>query len=85
MADVTERTPLNIPGRYYVDFNCICCGICTLIAPLTFLVNLIDEYGYVGKQPESESERKAIEKAIQNCPVDAIGDDGDIIGGDHKN
>jgi len=79
MADLSTRTPLNVAGKYYVDFNCICCGICTLIAPLNFLVNLNEEYGYIGKQPETKAETKAIEEAIRNCPVDAIGNDGEEI------
>ena len=79
MADVSKRTPLNVAGKYYVDINCICCGICTLTAPLNFLVNLNEEYGYIGKQPETKEEIKAIEKAIQNCPVEAIGYDGEEI------
>ena len=78
MADFNHKTPLNVSGKYYVGSNCICCGICMLIAPLNFLVNLDKEYGYVGKQPETKEEIKAIEEAIRNCPVEAIGNDGDI-------
>ena len=78
MADFSKRTPLNVAGRYYVDCGCICCGICTLLAPLNFLVNLADEYGYVAKQPENREEIEAMEKAIKDCPVDAIGNNGEI-------
>ena len=77
MADFSNRTPLNAAGKYYVDINCICCGICTLMAPLNFCVNLDEEYGYVGKQAESDQEMRVIEKAIDNCPVNAIGNDGE--------
>jgi ferredoxin len=79
MAHSMKKTPLNVSGPYYVDCNCICCGICTLIAPLNLFVNLNDEYGYVGKQPENKDEIRAVEKAIQNCPVDAIGNDGEKL------
>jgi ferredoxin len=85
MADFMNRTPLNVPGKYYVDFDCICCGICTLTAPLNFLVNQNDEYGYVIKQPENKDEIQAVEKAIQNCPVDAIGNDGEKLKTEEEN
>ncbi|MBN2396070.1 MAG: ferredoxin [Candidatus Atribacteria bacterium] len=79
MANLSKRTSLNVAGKYYVDFTCICCGICTLIAPLNFFINLNEEYGYICKQPETKEEIKAIEEAIQNCPVEAIGSDGEEL------
>jgi ferredoxin len=77
MADITKKIPLNAIGKYYVDQGCICCGICTTFAASVFIINLDEEFGYVGKQPQTEEEVKAVIEAMNNCPVDAIGDDGD--------
>ena len=79
MADIKNRIPFNMIGKYYVDFNCICCGICTLTAPHNFMMNLEGEYGFIGKQPQIKEEEEAIIKAMINCPVGAIGNDGDSI------
>jgi ferredoxin len=35
-----------------------------------------DSNSYVYKQPENDEETKACEKALENCPVVAIGNDG---------
>ena len=36
-----------------------------------------DEYTYVKKQPENETEEDNCQKAMGCCPVEAIGDDGE--------
>ncbi|MBN2737343.1 MAG: ferredoxin [Spirochaetales bacterium] len=77
MADFSKQSNLNAPGKYYVDLNCICCGICTLFAPLNLSINTNLERGYIQKQAETTEESEAIIKAMRNCPVNAIGDDGD--------
>ncbi|MBN1648252.1 MAG: ferredoxin [Spirochaetales bacterium] len=76
MAELSRKTPESVPGKYYVDLSCICCGICTLIAPKNFMVTLSKEYGYLGKQPENSEEKIAVDEAILHCPVNAIGADG---------
>jgi ferredoxin len=78
MADKNQRIRMNIDGKYYVDITCICCGICTLTAPVNFMVNLNKEFGYVKKQPENKEEENAVIAAMAQCPVGAIGDDGEI-------
>lgn len=75
MAEISKRLIFNQPGAYYVDENCICCGICTRIAPGIFQINLIAEVGFVEKQPETKKEFDAVLEAILACPVSAIGKD----------
>ncbi len=74
MADLESRVEGNVEGEFYVDDSCIACGVCVGEAPENFEMG--DEYAYVVKQPEDDSEREACENALEACPVDAIGDDG---------
>ena len=36
MADIDEKTPLNVPGKFYVDSSCIDCDLCRETAPENF-------------------------------------------------
>ena len=76
MADKYNKHPLNGDGRYYVDLSCICCGTCTAKAPENLTVDMETESGYFFKQPENNQEMKACLKAMTECPVNAIGDNG---------
>lgn len=75
MANKEDSVPENIPGKYYVDSECIFCGACIELAPENF-ASQNDEYAYIEKQPENESEEEQCQEAMGSCPVDAIGDDG---------
>ena len=62
----------------YVDENCIVCDACVLSAPNNFIINDDDDgYAYVSKQPETEEEKEQCQEAMDACPVEAIGDDGE--------
>jgi len=76
MADIKNRVKGNVSGRYYVDTSCICCEACTLTAPDNFRMKDDNSSSMVFKQPENSSENEACESAKNNCPVEAIGDDG---------
>lgn len=76
MADKTQKTPKNVPGKYYVSQNCVGCTACTLIAPDFFAFDEATNVAYVHKQPNDEQTEQC-EDAIENCPVEAIGNDGD--------
>ncbi len=77
MADKANKYPENVPGKFYVDDNCIDCDLCRETAPASFTRQDDGGYSYVFKQPETEEElAKAIE-AMEGCPVEAIGNDGD--------
>ncbi len=77
MADKEERNPDNVKGAFYVDSNCIDCDLCRETAPENFARNEDEGYSYVVKQPENDEERALCQEAIEGCPVEAIGDDGE--------
>ena len=76
MADNTDKVPDNVDGPFYVDTNCIDCDLCRQTAPDNFERNEDEGYSYVHKQPENDEEVQACQDAIEECPVEAIGDDG---------
>lgn len=76
MADPKDRYRENVPGGYYVDTNCIDCDVCRDIAPDNFIRNDEGGYSYVYKQPATEGEHKECESARDECPVEAIGNNG---------
>jgi ferredoxin len=77
MPDPTQKHEGNVPGRFYVDTECIDCDLCREIAPENFERNEDGGYSYVYKQPASDDESKQCTEAMENCPVEAIGEDGE--------
>ncbi len=76
MADVANKYPENVPGKFYVDNQCIDCDLCRETAPNNFQRNEDGGYSYVFKQPENPDEEKLCNDAKDSCPVEAIGNDG---------
>ena len=76
MADPNDKVPGQAPGRYYVDSQCIDCDLCRETAPANFMRNDEQGFSYVYKQPENEEEETLSKDALDNCPVEAIGNDG---------
>jgi len=76
MADKTAKVEKNVEGQFYVDSNCIDCDLCRQTAPDHFERNEEGGYSYVYKQPETEEEIALCREALEECPVEAIGDDG---------
>ena len=77
MANVADRVKENVSGPYYVDTQCIDCDLCRTTAPANFKQNEDEGYSYVYKQPENEEEAKLCKEALEECPVEAIGSDGE--------
>ena len=77
MADPDDKVESNVSGKYYVDSSCIDCDVCRTTAPNNFSANEDEGYSYVSKQPENEEEEEQCQEALESCPVEAIGDDGD--------
>ena len=75
MADYTKRFPQNVPGRWYVDANCIDCDLCRETASAVFRRDDENGNSIVFHQPETEEERRFAEEAMAGCPVEAIGND----------
>lgn len=76
MADVAHKYPDNVPGKYYVDNQCIDCDLCRETAPSNFSRNEDGGHSFVSKQPVSPDEESQCQQAKVDCPVDAIGDNG---------
>ena len=77
MADKNNKYSENVHGAYYVDKECINCDACLLSAEKHFKINEEEGYAYVFKQPQTEEEKSACQEALEACPVEAIGNDGD--------
>lgn len=77
MADKNKKYDDNISGKYYVDRECIACDACVLAAPDHFGMNPDDGHAFVTKQPAGEHEEAKCREAMEGCPVEAIGNDGE--------
>ena len=75
MATKEDKYQDNAAGKFYVDTECIDCNLCRELAPDNF-TDHEDGYSYVYKQPKDQGESDACSDAMENCPVEAIGDDG---------
>jgi ferredoxin len=76
MANSNERHPENVPGAWYVDTNCIICGLCSEYASASFRVSTDGNQNIVYHQPSTQAEIKAAMEVKESCPTDAIGNDG---------
>jgi ferredoxin len=81
MADRNDRHPKNAPGRFYSDAQCLDCDACHQTAPGIFVRDDASGSTFVIRQPETEEEIRQSIQAMEECGVDAIGDDGDVPGG----
>jgi ferredoxin len=77
MAERAQRVTENVPGRFYVDRTCIDCELCRETAPANFARQDEAGYSYVRQQPRDAAEEAACQAALEECPVEAIGNDGD--------
>ncbi|MCC6130970.1 MAG: ferredoxin [Acidobacteria bacterium] len=77
MANKDDRYPDNSPGQFYVDTQCIDCDVCRVTATNNFQRQEDKGYSYVFKQPEGDEEAAQCQEAMDSCPVEAIGNDGD--------
>ncbi len=77
MADPTQKLPENVAGKYYVDAQCIDCDVCRVTAPGNFQRSDQKGYSYVFRQPADPEEEAQCQEAMDCCPVEAIGSDGE--------
>ena len=77
MADASNRYEQNIQGAFYVDDQCIDCDLCRETAPANFKRDDDGGHSFVFKQPESPEEEALCKEAMEGCPVEAIGNDGE--------
>ena len=76
MPNSTQKARENVSGTWYVDGSCIDCDLCRDTAPSNFRRQDKDGYSYVYKQPSGPAEEAACLAAMEECPVEAIGNDG---------
>ena len=77
MAKLKDRLAQNVPGQFYVDLSCIYCGFCDEIAPDVFRHFGETRLAYVHRQPVTDAQKRLCYEAVQGCPTDSIGIDGD--------
>jgi ferredoxin len=77
MAEFRNRIPENVPGKFYVDDQCIYCDLCREIAPNVFREERPWGWASVFRQPSTAEEIALAVEALEGCPVEAIGSDGD--------
>ena len=77
MADKTKKVAATVKGKFYVDSTCIDCNLCRETAPKNFRRIEDGGYSYVFQQPASPAEQADCKQALEECPVQAIGEDGE--------
>ena len=77
MANKADKWPSNVAGKFYVDQQCIDCDLCRETAPAFFSRNDDGGYSYVQNQPTNDEETALCMEALEGCPVEAIGNDGE--------
>lgn len=85
MADPGDAWDDNIGGAavidgrrvaFYVDRQCILCSVCSDTAPQNFRASDAGDHDVCFRQPDGPDELLQCYTALENCPVEAIGDDG---------
>lgn len=74
---ITERYPLNVPGKYYVGMGCTDCDLCRALAPDNLARDPRTGHSYVARQPATRDEVRAVEQGVADCPTGAVHADGD--------
>lgn len=75
MANSANKVAETVAGKFYVDSQCIDCDLCRQTAPDNF-DRSDNGYSFVKKQPASPEEETLCLQALSECPVEAIGSDG---------
>jgi ferredoxin len=84
LADKRDKFSDNIGGysvingkkySFYVDRECIFCHVCSQAAPDNFKESEDGSHDICYKQPTNEIELSECMDALEQCPVEAIGDD----------
>ena len=79
MADITRRVPQNAPGKFYVDDTCIYCDLYVEIVPAIYAEHNDRGWAYVLRQPQTPEEIRLAMEAVDACPTESIGADGDQL------
>jgi ferredoxin len=77
VAEKNDKFASNVDGKFYVDDQCIACDACVMEAPSFFKMDDEEGHAFVKLQPKNEKEVEECMLALDTCPVEAIGSDGD--------
>ncbi len=77
MSDKSKKVAATVAGKFYVDSTCIDCNLCRETAPKNFKRNEDGGYSFVSLQPATPAEEADCKQALEECPVQAIGEDGE--------
>jgi ferredoxin len=77
MAKFEDRVIQNTSGKFYVDWSCIYCALCVETAPTVFREHNESGWAFVFHQPETAEEFALVKEAVEGCPTESIGSDGD--------
>ena len=77
MAEITDRKPENIAGRFYVDTSCIDCDMCRESAAFAFRRDDDTGQSFVYRQPSTPDEIAQAREALDACPTSSIGERDD--------
>ncbi len=77
MADRSQKQKENVPGKYYVDTNCVPCNDCYREAPEFLKYSKDESHVYFARQPLTPDEILKANAAMLSCPTESIGDDGE--------
>jgi len=65
-----------LPARF-TDNTCIDCDLCRQIAPTVFRRNDDSGMSAAFRQPSTEEEWAQARDAVESCPTNSVGDDGE--------
>ncbi len=77
MANPADKWETNVSGKWYTDKQCILCSLCCELAPNNFKESESGDHDFVYNQPTTPEEEAQCTEAMTQCPVEAIGNDGD--------
>ena len=72
MANQENSVKENVPGKFFVDDQCVGCDMCRSLAPDFFEMN-DNGNSYIKQQPMSPEAIDLVTEAMEACPVQAIG------------
>ncbi|MEI7641154.1 MAG: ferredoxin [bacterium] len=77
MANKGGKVSESVPGKFYVDDQCIACGVCEGSAPENFKMNDDGSHAFCSAQPADANQTANCVSAMESCPTSSIGDDGE--------
>jgi ferredoxin len=77
MALLECKLKENVKGPFYIDDTCSACGVCVDFAPSNIELDEDNGFAFIQRQPADEGEKKECYEAMDECPCEAIGDNGE--------